>query len=134
MEQMVQFNIVAILVATVVAYALGAIWYMPKLFGNAWMSALGKTPEELGSPVRAMSLNFFATLLTAIVLAWLLAITGAQTAWEGFYVSLIASIGLLGTSMYADHLFAATPIKLLLITGGYRIVHIVLMGTILGAW
>ena len=46
----------AILAAALAAYALGALWYAPPVLGRAWFSALGKRPEELGSPVRAMAI------------------------------------------------------------------------------
>lgn len=134
MQNVVEFHPIAILIATAVGYGLGALWYMPAIFGNRWMRALNKAPEQLGSPARAMLLNFFSTLLTALVLDYLLGITGANGVWEGLVVSLVAAIGLLGTSQYGDHLFANTPISLLLISTGYRVVQIALMGAILGAW
>jgi len=33
----------AILAAALAGIVIGAAWYSPLLFGNAWMSALGKT-------------------------------------------------------------------------------------------
>ena len=41
-------NVWAILVATIVAFALGGLWYGP-LFGSAWLSAIGKTADEIAN-------------------------------------------------------------------------------------
>jgi hypothetical protein len=52
----------------VAGYAVGAMWYMPKVFGNAWMAAMGKKPEELGSPAQAMTVAAVTTLITAVAI------------------------------------------------------------------
>jgi hypothetical protein len=40
-------NIYAILVSTLVPMIIGAIYYNPKLFGNAWMKSAGLTQDQL---------------------------------------------------------------------------------------
>ena len=40
-------NIYAILVSTLVPMIIGAIYYNPKLFGNAWMKSAGLTIDQL---------------------------------------------------------------------------------------
>ncbi len=46
MLDFVGLNWWAILVATVVAFGIGGLWYGP-LFGQAWLKAMGKTEEEI---------------------------------------------------------------------------------------
>jgi hypothetical protein len=43
---MPEVSLVATLVVTLSAFALGALWYGP-LFGRIWISAVGRTREEL---------------------------------------------------------------------------------------
>src|SRR3989442_1721528 len=40
-------NILAVLVAAVLTFVLGAVWYSPVLFAKQWMAAQGYTPEKL---------------------------------------------------------------------------------------
>ena len=40
-------NYLAVGLATILAFALGGLWYSPVLFGKAWMAAHGYTPEQM---------------------------------------------------------------------------------------
>jgi hypothetical protein len=130
----VMINYMAVIVATLAAYAVGAIWYMPKVFGNAWMGLLGKTPDELGSPAKAMTISFLMTLLTTLCMAYLFGLTGVDTLNEGLVVSFIAALGLYFANIYGDSEFHDIPFKLVAITGGHRVVAMVVMGGVLSVW
>ncbi len=43
---MANINFLAVIVATLSAFAVGGLWYGP-LFGQAWLSAVGMTEEEV---------------------------------------------------------------------------------------
>ena len=123
----------AVLVATVLAFVLGGLWYGP-LFGQAWLSALGKTEDEIEPSPRPFIISFFTALLTAIVLAWLMLATGT-TGWVGGGVlGLITGIGFIATAMASDSAFCGWSLKLFLIQSGYRVLYSVVMGVLLGAW
>jgi hypothetical protein len=40
-------NALAVIVAAVLTFGLGAVWYSPVLFAKQWMAAQGHTPEML---------------------------------------------------------------------------------------
>jgi len=122
------------LAAVLAAYALGAVWYAPPVLGNAWLRALGKRKEELGSPVRAMAIQFLLTLVTATVLALLIVRFGAITWAEGAAIGLIAGVGLVATGLASDYLFSGWSLRLYAIQVAYKLVSLAVMGAILGAW
>lgn len=122
-----------ILAAGLAAYALGALWYAPVL-GRAWLSALGKRSEELGSPVRTMAIQFVLTLVTATVLALLVVRFGAITSAEGAGIGLVAGVGLVATALASDYLFCGWSLRLYSIQVAYKLASLTLMGAILGAW
>lgn len=62
-----EMNIVVLLAATLVPLLIGFIWYNPKVFGKAWMSAAGVTPESAKSANMPMILGL--TTLLAFFLA-----------------------------------------------------------------
>ena len=39
-------NYIAVVVAAVAGMVIGAVYFMPAVAGNAWMKAIGKTPED----------------------------------------------------------------------------------------
>ena len=60
---MPEINWIAVVVATLSSFALGALWYSPALFGKAWQREVGLTDEQVasGNKLRA----FFVTLTGA---------------------------------------------------------------------
>ena len=42
-------NWIAVIVATVAAFILGAVWYSKALFGNQWMQEVGLTEETIAA-------------------------------------------------------------------------------------
>ena len=124
----------AVLVATVVGYAIGAVWYAPRAFGNRWMAALGKSREQLGDPVKPMVAQFFLTLVIAVALALVVVRFGAVTWIEGAAIGFVLSAGLVATSLLSDWMFCGFNMKLYWIQTGYKLVCFTAMGAILGAW
>ena len=124
----------AVLAAAVIAYAIGAVWYAPPVFGNRWMAALGKSKEQLGDPVRLMVAQFFLTLVIAAVLAVVVVRFGAVTWIEGSVVGLVLSVGLVATSLLSDWMFCRFSMKLYWMQIGYKVTCVTVMGAILGAW
>ena len=45
----------AILISSIAAFAIGAIWYSPALFFKPWSAAVGKTEEDLKKGVSPFS-------------------------------------------------------------------------------
>src|SRR5256884_5578422 len=63
-------NILAVLVAAVLTFVLGAVWYSPVLFAKQWMAAQGYTPEKLEEMkrrgvTRAYAVSVLCYLVTA---------------------------------------------------------------------
>jgi hypothetical protein len=124
----------AVLVAAVVGYLIGAVWYAPAVLGNRWMTALGKSRDQLGSPALPMTVQFIVTVVIAVILAAVIARFGAWNAVDGARVGFIVAVGLIGASMLTDWLFSGWSMKLFWIQCGYKVVFITVMGAILGAW
>ena len=81
-----QMNIFAVLVGAVASMALGALWYSPLLFGNAWMAAIGKTHDQLGPAGPAMFGSMLSCLLTAAVVEYLLVGLGCAAVFHSGWV------------------------------------------------
>lgn len=128
-------NWVAIVVAAIVDFALGAVWFGP-LFGKQWQEMTGR--RETTTPARnapvPYAVTFVAALIAATVLAFFLQLSTAYTVVEGTIYGLYAGVGFVMSSMLADALFSGRKLSLYLITAGYPAVGLVVMGAILGAW
>jgi len=127
-------NWLAVLVAGVAGYLLGVIWYTPAVFGKRWVAALGKNPEDLGSPAVPLIVSAVTTALTCLCLALLLRGLGIESLAAGVVCGIVIGCGIVFTSMLSDYLFQSKSMTLLWIQGGYRMLYIVLICAIIGAW
>lgn len=88
-----EVNLLAVLVAGIVPMIIGALWYGP-LFGKRWMDLMETPEEELRqgfNPLKTHGVGFLLSLVTAYVLAQLLA-EYAGGAMVGVHVGLLALI------------------------------------------
>lgn len=124
---MPQVSLLATLVATAVAFALGALWYGP-LFGRAWMAEHGFTEEKLRegfNPAKIYGTTAGLTLLTAYVFgAFVGAAPGAAAIAWGFAAGLF----FVALSLATISLFERSSRRLWLIHGDYHTVRFTLMG------
>ncbi len=132
---MPHINWLAVIVAAIVMFGLGAVWYSPALFVKQWAKAAGINRE--GSPgkgfVGVMIGAFVLTLIMAANLAFFL--SGPETTL-GFAIggAVAAGLGWATLSLWIISLFEQRPFSYVLINGGYLTVGFALMGLILGLW
>jgi len=124
----------AVLVAAVVGYAIGAVWYAPPVFGKRWLAALGKSKDQLGDPLKPMVVQFFLALVIAAVLAAVVVRFGAVTWIEGAAIGFVLSVGLVSTSLLTAWMFGGFDMKIYRLQVGCKVVQFTAMGAILGAW
>lgn len=137
MSQM-DVNWLAIIVAAVAAFAIGALWYSPTLFGRKWMAAHGHTPEKMAamrsSMAKTYTYSFVTYLITAMVIALLVGLTGAGTAMLGIVLAVLAWVGFGFATGLNANLYSDKPAAAFLIDAGYQVVYVIVMGAIIGAW
>jgi hypothetical protein len=133
MLELAGLNWYAIVIATVLAFVLGGLWYGP-LFGKAWLSALGKTEAELEPSAAPFVISFFTALLTAVVLAALIKSLAIADLAGGVAIGAVTGIGFIATAMASDAAFCRWGARLFLIQSGYRVTYSIVMGALLGFW
>ena len=120
-------NLLAVLLATIVGMALGALWYSPILFGNKWMQCIGKTQETLGSATGPMIGSVIASLLSAIGVALLSVYIDISSLSMAILVGMILGCLIIFPAFLSDNLFCGWGKTLLLIQTGYRALSLLLM-------
>ena len=132
---MPQINWLAVLVAAVAMFGLGAVWYSPVLFAKQWAKAAGVSRDGSPGPnfVWVMLGAFVLTLLMAANLAFFISGPGVTL---GFAIgaAVAAGLGWATLSLWIVSLFEQRPFSYIPINGGYLTVGFALMGLILGLW
>lgn len=126
-------NWLAVMVAAVSTFALGALWYGP-ILGRAWMSASGMTEEKLAGASMGMIFGaaFVLQLLAAIALAMFI---GQEAGLRfGVFAGFMAGSFFVATALGVVYLFERRPVALWAIDAGYQILSFTMMGGIIGVW
>ncbi|HZF27726.1 MAG TPA: DUF1761 domain-containing protein [Gammaproteobacteria bacterium] len=126
-------NWLAVIVAAIAAFGVGAIWYSPLMFTKAWLRESGvdeARARNVTMPLM-MAKAFVLVLLATAVFAMFLGpnVDVGSGALYGFLAGLFWVTGYLGV----NYLFEQRSLKLFLINGGYNVLSFTLMGAVLGA-
>jgi hypothetical protein len=136
-------NYLAVLVAGIVIFVLGGLWYSPVLFAKRWIALQGRTEEQMRAEAAAANMPvmyvsaFICGFVTAWVMAHILAHVGTSltlNAVNGALIGFMCWLGFAATSSYATALFSGKPKQLWLIDSSYNLVSFVLAGMILAVW
>src|SRR5215208_6099808 len=133
-------NYLAVLVAAIVIFMLGGLWYSPVLFAKRWIALQGRTEEEMRAQAAGanMPLMYLSAFIASFITAWVLAIMvshfAPQPAVHGAMIGLLAWLGFAATTSYATALFSGKPKQLWLIDTTYNLVSFMLAGLILAVW
>ena len=136
---MISISFWPIIVAALVAFAIGALWYSPILFGKEWMS-LTRMSESDVSAAREKGVaklyigQFIVSVVTFGVLGFFIAATGAMTAGDGAFIAFLAWLGFPLMSGIGDMFWQKKPFKLFLITAVGTLISWIIGGAIIGAW
>ena len=134
-----EINWLATIVAALVYFVLGAIWFAPPLFGGAWAAAAGmQMPGEGAGPGAGIyAAPLIGTLLASIATAVIARGTGSTTLGDGVVLGIVLGIGFVASLMATTIAFETTkpnPTTWGVITAGYHFVGIVAVALIVSAW
>ncbi|MBP6005353.1 DUF1761 domain-containing protein [Candidatus Saccharibacteria bacterium] len=126
----VEINYLAVLLASIVQFVIGAIWYMP-IFGNLWGKIHGF--EKLEKTVqKEMQNNMMPMLVVQFVLNFILATVLAhfidQVDQSWYKIAIWVWSGFVVTTQASSVIFGATPkkwqLKKVLVMAGASLVEI----------
>jgi hypothetical protein len=133
-------NYLAILLAAVIGWLAGAIYYMA--LGRPWVAAQGSTMEAFKSRQAALkgtsaawlpfALAFLANLAMAWVLAGMVGHLGVVTPRSAVISALFAWGGFVVTTILANNVFSGRSYALTAIDAGHWLLALVTMAIVIG--
>ena len=131
-------NWLAVLVAAVAYFMLGALWYSKALFGTKWaqLLKLDMSNPDLKKGMGGMMISTFVLILvTCFGLATLIVKVGfAQEVGYGTKLGLLTGLAFATTAVSINYVYERKPTNLYLISNGYHVVGHVIAATILVVW
>jgi Protein of unknown function (DUF1761) len=137
----VEFNFLAVLLATVAGFAIGGIWFGPKTFFPVWWKLMGKSPEETPG-TESMGLVFGLTALGAITQASVLGLilplieqaVGGLDWFGGMATAALLGVGFSAATSLSHKLFGGFGLKVWILEVGQDIVSLAAMGAIIASF
>ena len=132
------FNVWAVLVAALIAFLIGALWYTV-LFGQLWIKLHGfseqKVKEMQGamSPVRFFGGMILSYFVLALALALVLTAFAEPNALIGTALGFLFWLGSSAIAM-TGHIASDKRFGVYLIDTGCHLVYLVAIGALLGGW
>ena len=132
-----QLNWLAILVASVAYFMLGALWYSKLLFANTWIKSTGvdmNNPDAKKGVGGIMAFTFILEFVVSIGLAILVYRLGLSTWMSGVKLGLTTGVCFAATGISISYLYQSKPTVLSFIDGGYHTVGQIIAAIILCLW
>jgi len=130
-----QINWLAVLVASLAYFFLGAIWYSA-LFRNSWIKATGivMNDDARKGIAAIMIASFITVVITCVGLAFFITRFRMGNWMTGCKVGVIAGICFSAATICNSYLYEKRPIALSAINSLYNIVGCVIAGIIIAIW
>ncbi|HEV8666988.1 MAG TPA: DUF1761 domain-containing protein [Candidatus Paceibacterota bacterium] len=133
---LVDVNIWAVLVATIVSFFIGWAWFS-LLFVKQWMHLHHVDPESVKGmpmPYNKMAIEFVTTLIIAFFIAEFAAWVGAYSWFGGVVLGFWIWLGFFAMPMVGPVLWEKVPTKLYALTASRWFVSLLVMAAIISAW
>jgi len=129
----------AVIVATLVHFFLGGLWYSPLLFGNKFLQFINWSPQKIQqmeseSHAKELVIAFVMSLILVYILAHFVQYTKATNVMAGIQTAFWLWLGFVVTTHVPTVIFEGRSFGLFLINVGYQFVGCALAGVILAVW
>jgi hypothetical protein len=133
-----QINWLAVIVATLAYFILGALWYSKILFGNKWAKLINldtSHPDSKKGMGKMMIGSFLLMAITAIGLAILVVKFNVEDHYSfGIKLGLVTSLFFSSTAVGINYIYENRPFGILFINNGYHILGHIVAAIILVMW
>ncbi len=125
------WTLLVVLVAAVIGFGVGGVWYAPQVFGRRWMREVGMDEHKKdGAKWLGMGKMFVLTFVQAIFLT---IVTGpVATLTTGAMVGALVALGFVTTMQGINGVAERRTFTFFIINAGYAIVSFAVMGAVIG--
>jgi len=131
-------NYLAVLVAAIVVFVLGWLWYSPFLFYKPWMRARGLDPDAAMAnakmPVGKLGIELLRCFVLAFVIAHLVGGLGINNWFTAIHFGLLLWIAFPVVLLTGSVIWENVPVKVAVIHAGDWLVKVLVISIILSVW
>jgi hypothetical protein len=131
---MLHINLIAAIVAGIIGYFPGGLWYSKAMFLRRWAREMGidldAPPEGKGHGPK-IAIGVVTSIVAAIVFAL---IVGPAPGLHHALATGVAISGLIGSAFAIQYLFEERSFAFWAINAGYHLVQFLIIALVLGLW
>ena len=135
---MFHVNYMAVLVAAIVVFVLGWLWYSPLLFLKPYMRARGLDPAAAmaggGMPAGKLVIEFLRCIVLAFIVAHLVSAVGITNWMVAAHFGLLLWIGFPVVILTGAVIWDNVPVKVAAIHAGDWLVKLLVIAIIVTMW
>lgn len=132
---LVDIDYPAVMAATVVTFAVGALWYSSLLFGpRSTRAPSSEDPSRSPRIGQTAFVSILCQLVMALIVAVLMSLTGFGTLQYGVLLGFLVWLGFAAPLGLTGNVVSGDGIGTWFVDTGYQLVSLLVMGAILGAW
>ncbi len=128
----------SVVVSTLAAWVLGALWYAPPLFGKIWQKDLGFSDEYLKEGNMAKTFGLSMVMMFVMAFGMQLMMYGhgeTSMGWkEGIHHGLYVGVFFVASSVAINYLYQRRSFRLWAVDALYQVIILAIMGAIQGVW
>lgn len=126
-------SVPAIGLAILLHMVIGALWYSPRVFGNAFIKLAHPQlkPGEMKADPKAMQAAMLGSAMAMPVFCFLLSVVRPETRFEGSLWGAMVALLLDGGLNISHNLFEKRPFALTVIHTGYHAISLWVVGLVL---
>ena len=137
MELAHSINYLAVLVAAIANMVIGAVWFMPAVFGSYWMRFTGLTNESIESTPH-MWASYLGSLIGSVLVAYAVAriasYAAAESVVDAAILMLLIWTGLVLVPLSDEALWERRPVGLFVLVGARWFVALAVITAIVALW
>ncbi|HEX8099473.1 MAG TPA: DUF1761 domain-containing protein [Actinomycetota bacterium] len=131
-------NWLAVIVATLVYFAVGALWFSEVAFAKPWRRSLGiQAPPGQRPSMGILVAPLVQAFVSVIAVAMLAKATGTDTIGEALVLWIVSGVAIAGALIAVTAVFETTKpdrTAWALIAGGYHLVGLLIATVIVSVW
>lgn len=131
-------NWLAVIVGTLLSFAVGGLWYSKKAFGEQWQKLVKLRTSDItnANMAQVMGGTFALSLVANAFLAVIMQIIGSPVlnAVDGSVLGALVGTFFVSASIGINYLYEQKSIELWAINNGYLILNFIVAGFVIGGW
>jgi len=128
-------NYWAVLLAAVLNFIIGALWYSPLLFMNTWIKLSGFSKKDMKCEKKGMFMGFISSFIGALILSFVIAVLFESLSLGGIlnaiFVAVLVWLGFTAATSFTETIYSKRSKSLFFLNAGYQLVGVIVMAIVL---